>query len=299
MLTAVERKKNVIEDGVFKVHMIPFLDAILKDFPEEITKSAPSPHTDNLFRVRDDAEATYLSSDDADAFHRTVAQLLFLCFRARKDVQTAVSFLMSRVKKPDEDDWKKVRRVLMYLKGTRSLPLRLTVDNLSMSTWLIDAAHAVHWDCKGQTGAGMTLGKGAVTSFSRKQKVNTRSSTETEIVGVDDAMPSILWTLYFIQAQGYDMSHALVYQDNRSAILLEVNGKLSSSKRTKHIRSKYFFVTDKIAQGDIQVAHKPTDEMWIDMNTKPKQGTPFRKDRSLLMNCPIDVPDETLVPIST
>ena len=72
------------------------------------------------------------------------------------------------------------------------------MDNLSSSQWSIDASHGVHWDCKGQTGAGMTLGKGAKVSFLRKQKVNTRSSTESELVGVDDAMPTVLWCLYFI-----------------------------------------------------------------------------------------------------
>ena len=95
------------------------------------------------------------------------------------------------------------------------------------------------------------------------------------------------------------MTHALVQQDNKSAILMEVNGKMSSSKRTKHIRIKYFFVTDRVAQGDIVIEHKPTGEMWIDAHTKPKQGTPFRTDRSHVINCPINVPDETRVPICT
>ena len=56
----------------------------------------------------------------------------------------------------------------------------------------------------------MTLGQVAVVSFLRKQKVNTRSSTESELVGVDDTMPTVLWSLYFIQEQGYDMTHATV-----------------------------------------------------------------------------------------
>ena len=282
------------EPGIFKVSMIPYIDTIHQDFPEVITTSAPSPHTDNLFKVRDEDEAVYLPEKQAVMFHHTVAQLLFLSSRARRDIQTAVSFLTTRVKKPDEDDWGKVKRVLKYLKGTRSLPLRLSVDNLSSSKWLVDVSHKFHWDCKGQTGAGMTLGEGATSSFSWKQKVNTKSSTESELVGVDDAMPQILWSLYFIRAQGYNMTHALVYQDNKSAILLEVNGKMSSSKRTKHIKAKYFFVTDKVAQGDVVIEHKSTNDMWIDSHTKPKQGTPFRLDRSYVMNCPLIIPDETL-----
>eukprot|EP00804_Cyclotella_cryptica_P016675 CCRYP_001993-RA/>CCRYP_001993-RA protein AED:0.60 eAED:0.37 QI:0/-1/0/1/-1/0/1/0/214 len=132
----------------------------------------------------------------------------------------------------------------------------------------------------------MTMGRGAVLSYSWKQKVNTKSSTETELVGVDDAISNILWSLYFLQAQGCGTKHAIIYQDNKSAILLESNGKWSSGKRTKHIKAKYFFVTDKVADGHVLIKHTPTKTMWADMNTKPKQGRAFRVDRSKMMNCP-------------
>jgi hypothetical protein len=135
----------------------------------------------------------------------------------------------------------------------------------------------------------MTMGRGAVLSYSWKQKVNTKSSTETELVGVDDAISNILWSLYFLQAQGCGTKHAIIYQDNKSAILLESNGKFSSGKRTKHIKAKYFFVTDKVADGDVVIKHMPTEAMWADMNTKPKQGRAFRIDRSQMMNCPEDL----------
>ena len=126
----------------------------------------------------------------------------------------------------------------------------------------------------------MTLGRGAVVSFSRKQKINTRSSTESELVEVDNVMHTILWSLYFIQEQGYDMTHATIFQDNKSAILLEKNGKMLSRKGTKHIKMKYFFITNCIHCREVKVEHMPTDQMWIDVNTKPKQGRPFRVDRS-------------------
>jgi len=160
--------------------------------------------------------------------------------RARRDIQTAVSFLTTRVKHPDEDDWGKVKRVLKYLKGTKSLRLRLTIDNLHCTKWFVDSSHGVHWDCKGHTGAAMTMGDGAIISISRKHKTNAGSSTEAELIGVDDALPKILYSLEFIRAQGYRVKHALLYQDNKSAILLELHGKLSSGKRTKHIKMKFF-----------------------------------------------------------
>ncbi len=92
------------EKGVFKCTMIPYIDKIIEDFPEEITGGAPSPHTNHLFRIREEEKAVLLPEEQASAFHHAVAQLLFLSGRARRDIQTAVSFLTTRVKKPDEDD---------------------------------------------------------------------------------------------------------------------------------------------------------------------------------------------------
>ena len=118
---------------------------------------------------------------------------------------------------------------------------------------------------------------------STKQKLNTRSSTESEVVGVDDFMPLILWTKNFLDAQGYSIKHNIIFQDNKSAILLEANGKASSGKRTKHINIRYFFVTDRIQKGDVEVEWCPTADMTGDFFTKPLQGALFKKFRDLIM----------------
>ena len=69
-----------------------------------ITGKAATPAADHLFSVRDADKAKYLPEEKAVVFHHTTAQLLFLSSRARRDIQTAVSFQTSRVKKPDEED---------------------------------------------------------------------------------------------------------------------------------------------------------------------------------------------------
>ena len=66
----------------------------------------------------------------------------------------------------------------------------------------------------------ISLGKGAAMSMSRGQKLNTKSSTESELFGFDDALPQILWERYFIEAQGYTVEHNILLQDNKSTILL-------------------------------------------------------------------------------
>ncbi len=96
-------------------------------------------------------------------------------------------------------------------------------------------------------------------------------------------MPSILWTCYFLIAQSYQVNDNVVYQDNRSAILLERNGKASSSKRTKHINIRYFFVMDRVAKGEVCLEWCPTGDMVADFMTKPLQGANFKRFQDLIM----------------
>ena len=283
------------KDRKVEVSMFDYLDKIFDDFPEDIRGGAPvaTPAANHLFEIRPESEAKYLPEEQGVAFHHTVAQVLFLTPRARRDVAVVTAFLTSRVKRPDEDDWGKLKRLLRYLWWTRRLKLTLEVTSLGITKWFVDASHLAHWDCKGHGGAAMFLGKGAITSYSNKLKSNTRSSTETEIVAVDRYMPQMLWSLYFIRAQGWDVKHIELHQDNISAQLLEINGQFSSSSKTKHIKAKVFFVKDKVDEGDVVIKDCPTEVMWADVNTKPKQGRVYKEMRAVLMNCPVDYIDET------
>ena len=77
----------------------------------------------------------------------------------------------------------------------------------------------------------MSLGKGAAYSTSCKQKLNTKSSTEAELVAIDDTMGQILWTRNILLGQGISITTATnIYQDNKSTILHAENGKGSSSR---------------------------------------------------------------------
>ena len=91
-------------------------------------------------------------------------------------------------------------RMMKYLNGTKDKVLTLGADNLRIIKCLIEASFGVHPDFKSHTGAVRTMGKGAIQSISRKQKLNTRSSTESELVGVDDVCTMVLWTKLFLEA---------------------------------------------------------------------------------------------------
>jgi hypothetical protein len=79
----------------------------------------------------------------------------------------------------------------------------------------------------------------------------------------------MLWSLFFIQAQGYKAECAGLYQDNISTQLLIKNGRMSSGKRTKHIKAKFFFIKDRVDKGETKVMDCPTKEMWAEVLTKP------------------------------
>ncbi len=127
------------------------------------------------------------------------------------------------------------------------------------------------------------MGKGVPIVSSTKHKINTWSSTERNFVGVNDMMSLILWTRYFLNHQGYKVNNNINFQDNKISILLKRNGKVSSGKRTKHINVRYFFITDQISKGEVQVKWCPTKDMVAYFLKKPLQGASFKRFRDLIM----------------
>jgi hypothetical protein len=278
-------------DGKVRIAMDDYIMRMLDELPDDMDGTAATPAANHLFDVN--PNTTKLGQDQSDLFHATVAKLLFLCKRARPDIHTAVAFLTTRVVSPDTDDYAKLRRCIRYLRGTASLPLTLEAADNGVLHWWVDASFAVHPDMRSHTGAVLSLGRGAAIGMSTRQKINTKSSTEAELVGVADAMSQIAWVRNFLIAQGFEITDNVIYQDNQSTILLARNGRRSSGKRTRHIDIRYFFVTDRIAQGDVRVEYCPTQQMVADIFTKPLQGSLFRRLRDLVLNVPAPTPDST------
>ena len=271
--------------GILKLDMIQYVRNMLDDFPIKFTKDdiAMTPAENNLL----ESGGKLLAKSRKEQFHSTVAKGLFVTKRARPDIHPVISILCTRVKESTESDWAKLVRMMKYLHSTWWFTLNITAEDITIIKWMVDASFAVHPDYKSHTGATMQFGgassMGAVATVSRKQKLNTKSSTEAELVGADDISSLILWTQLFMDAQGYPIAKNILYQDNKSAILLEQNGKQSSSKRTRHLNIRYFFLTDQYERGNISIEYCPTDEMVGDYMTKPLQGSKFTKFRRAIM----------------
>jgi hypothetical protein len=118
------------------------------------------------------------------------------------------------------------------------MPLVLEADGTNFIKWWADAAYAVHPDMHSQW--RHEHGKGCDLWHIHPPENNKKSSTEAELVGASKITSQVMWTRYFLEAQGCTVDDSIVYQDNKSAILLEKHGKGSSSKRTRHINIRYF-----------------------------------------------------------
>ena len=156
-------------------------------------------------------------------------------------------------------------------------------DDLDHVFMWVDAAFAVHPNMRSQTGGAMSMGWGIVHGKSSKQKLNTKSSTESELVGVSEYLPYNIWLLNFMKHQGYRVKHNTLFQDNESAIKMEKNGRNSCTGNSRHVDIRFFFVKDRIDKGEVQVQYCPTYQMLADYFTKPLQGRMFHAYRNVLM----------------
>ena len=101
----------------------------------------------------------------------------------------------------------------------------------------------------------MLIGKDAASSKLIRHRINLRSSAESEIIGVENNMPGVIWTLCFFGGNGLNVNKNIVYQDNQSAIIMERNRKYLHGKKNRHIDMRYFFITDHIEQKELSIEY--------------------------------------------
>ena len=175
------------DDGKVHIGTVGHLKEAIAQFGEDVSEPVKNMATKKLFVV--DENSKPLSTDKADVFHSVTAKLLWVEKRSRPDIELVISFLCTQISCCTEEDWGKLKRLLRFLNQTIDDERIMGADDLlSLLTW-IDASYGVHTDMKGHTGGVMSFGTGIVHGKASKQKLNTKSSTETEVVGTSDYLP--------------------------------------------------------------------------------------------------------------
>ena len=244
----------------------------------EETRLARSLGRDDVFDdVFDDVD---LGVDEAEAYHSEVARLLYLAKRTRPDILTVVSHLCSRVQCPTRGDSVKLGRVLDYLFNTRTKSLVFHNGEVKLTAY-IDASFGIHVNGESRSGTVLCVNGVYVAAWSSKQKLVSKSSTESELIALTDGSTYVLWAREWLLSQGYSGIVPVVYQDNMSVLSLGKTGR-HPGQRTKHLNIRYFFVFDRVAKNEIILEYLPTKSMIADLMTKPVNGALFIKLVGLL-----------------
>ena len=145
--------------GVLRVDMTNYVKSMVEDIPEKLEGiGIIFPWTNKLFTV--DPKSRKLANERARTFHTFVMKGMFLCKRARQDIQPGIAYLVTPTTEPNENDWAKLIKLMIFLKATQNEVASMSADDTQSIRWYVDAAFAVHKDFKSHTaGATLILGK--------------------------------------------------------------------------------------------------------------------------------------------
>lgn len=278
-----KKKISVTQSGFVQELINKFLGGDKAKGRGNKIKTVKTPASLSLFDREDDKQ----EKCDQKKYLSIVMSLMFLARMTRVDILLPVTYLATKSSSPTVAHYKKTLRILKYIKQTSNhgLVFRGNGDSSMIPEVKVyaDASHLTHNDGKGHSGILITINGTVVMSRSVKQKSAARSSTEAELIALEEATTYVKWIRELIwtlignndkrrrntigKMARFLNTPTIVYQDNKSAIHMATNP--SKFSRTKHMLGKLAYIRDRIAKGDIKLTYLPTGIMLADILTKP------------------------------
>ena len=257
-----------------------YYDTLFQKFNVNGTATTPStPSTPNLFkRSSDPADNTPV---DKNYYLSMLMSIAFVAQRTRPDYQKENGWLAKYSTAPTKQDQEHLNRLFRNLRFTYDEVRTIAPHSLTLEVY-IDSSHAIHSDYKGHTGGVTKLGGSTVSVFSKPQKLNSHSSCETELIGLDFGLTRLQPLIYQLEWLNVKCKPVKVYQDNKSVIrMTEQSFQLTS--RTKHIGIRFFYIQQLVFDNVITIEYKNTKDMIADILTKPLQGQLYLKLRRAIL----------------
>ena len=289
-ITKAEEAINILTNkyGELKINKgntIPYLGTIIENFMDknEIHISQPaliddlcntptdktyvSPANTNIFEKSTDDNNNSINPVDEKQFVSKLMKILYAATKSRYDLLFPTAVLATKCSKPDTTDSIKLNRIYGYLKGTKHQKLIIKPRNTQLTLWA-DASHGVHLDKRSHTGIIVELGGAPILVESSKQKMNSHSSTESELISLNDGVKRLRFVKHLTDHLQIHQDVIKVMQDNLSTIELANSGN-PNNKLSKHIDARHFAVYDQITNGLIKLEHICSEKMKADGLTKP------------------------------
>lgn len=244
--------------------------------PEEVTVSNTLEGND----VTAVANATSVKDVATDIPYReAVGSLMYLATATRPDIAHAVSIVSQKLDNPSDGDWKRVKRILRYLKGTVGCGIIYRANHkVGVLEAFCDADYAGDRETRRSTsGVVCKYAGGAVSWMSQKQKSVSLSTTEAEFIAMSEGAKEVIWVKRLLQDITNLQELPVLKVDNASAIKLVKNPEFH--KRSKHIEVRHYFVRERYQEGVFDVEHVASKDQLADILTKPLVKERFEKLR--------------------
>jgi hypothetical protein len=205
---------------------------------------------------------------DSKKYLSLIMSLMYLARLSRPDILWATTYLATKSSNPTIHHYKHAIRIIRYLAGTPNFGYAITNPDFQLRLYA-DASHGLHNDGKGHGGLIITLGSSPIFVRSYKLKCITRSSSESELlVTLDEGVTYLPWIRSILDFVGISPIYpAIAYQDNKSTIIMSVNG--GSFSRTKHLVIKQNYIREQVQERSLYLKYLPTKSMIADLLTKP------------------------------
>lgn len=257
---------QVERDGnFFSISQENNIDKVINDARLQDAKVSKVPLDTGYLKTRKDD-----IMPDSNRYQQLIGALLYITVNTRPDIAASVNVLSQFNTKPSTSDWNELKRVIRYLKGTKSKRLKLNSD--SKMDQLLGYADA-NWaenpsDRKSNSGYVFMLFGGPISWCCRKQTCVSLSSTEAEYVALAEACQEAVCLIRLLKDfQHNNQLPITMYEDNQSCLKILETRRFSN--RTKHIDVKHHYVNALYEDGTIKFVYCPTEHMLADMMTKP------------------------------
>ncbi|KAL7277842.1 hypothetical protein ACG7TL_008787 [Trametes sanguinea] len=219
---------------------------------------------------------------DSRPYRALVGSLNYIAVGSRPDISFAVQQLAQFLDCFGDAHWEAAKRVIQYLKGTRSLALELGGTRIACLLGYFDSDWARCPDTRRSIGGYcFSLGSGMISWAARKQATTADSSTEAEYIAAAEAAKECVWLRAILAAIGFPQSHpSSLSVDNSGAVQLSSDPSFHS--RSKHIDIKHHLLRDYVNDGRLIVHWIPTKDNTADIFTKPLPGPQFSLLRGFL-----------------
>ncbi|XP_061485669.1 uncharacterized protein LOC133386061 [Rhineura floridana] len=248
---------HVIHDnnGGFILHQGSKIEQLLADSKMADCNEMKTPMSVSF---QNETEGDYFT--DPDLYRQIIGKLQYLAKVTRPDIANAVSILCRKVDKPTEKDWRGVKRVVRYLKGTVNYGLALSAVATGNLACYVDADHAGDKNNRKSTAGVLIMFHGyTIDWFSRKQTLVATSSTEAEYISLSMACHKLNWyELLMEEAQIKIQKPIRVYEDNQSCIRLAESE--ANNRRTKHVSVRFHHVRDCVQSKLIKLIYVNTKD---------------------------------------